>query len=528
MSTLLHLPSLTYRVLHQLRVDARRDRGLLLMWLLLLAVHALEHLDREALHMRGAFMPEALPMAVGLLLAWRVVKADDPGSADSSTLTRPLGRGALWLAKFIGIALFGLLPWLLVKVLVFRGYGLGMISWLGVAIAVLLPAAVGVFAACWLACLRMKSSWTISLAALACLYLLLPQISRAAPNFSYLHLDGLQSFSLKGPNADLHRCQVIVGMSGTALVLLWAWWRATLGRVRSWMVLIMLALIGVLASFWPWNWRALSAQAFSRELQLHIGPAPEKEHQSLWSTLHLSGLAQDEVAAIMAFAPILPDGKKWPPEPVYTDFFYWDEKGQKQSFWRWMNVDHAQRLSGLFPAQTSWVGEEDKTRDPLSKVLAKAEKRHPGATQSRWRLRLAVHRLRKVQEKPLAEVLRSGFTAAPMPGWQFDLVKNTMSESSLNLETRLYERWPLTVPNLPWRRLNVLGRQPVTNLLLTAHAPGIDQVVCLHEPSNDWYYFQHSFWHHEHARPCEFFYHCRSFIKPSPASKFPTGCKAPA
>jgi hypothetical protein len=503
MSQSLTIPHLLTRMRHQFSTDLRRDRGLLLMWLLLLTVYAVEHGDVErALH--GSFMPEALPMAAGLLLAWRQVRADHPGCADTAALTRPLGRGALWLAKCLLIGLLGLLPWFAVHALEWRGYGLRALSWLGVGFGVLLPACLGVFAVCWLASLRVRRGWIIASAAIAAAYLLLPMTERLAPSFFAMYLEPLKSVGGHAKDADLQRCRVVVGMSGVLLVLLWGWWRATLGSSRNWPVPLLCALCGLTAMLWPWNWCQVPPRPFTHPpLALHIGPAPQVAHQSLWSTLHVSGLAPDEVAAVVALAPIRPEAKKWPPDHACSDFVYEDEDGKMEAYWRWMNVDHARRLSGLFPPQTSWVGEADKTRDSLASVVKTAAKRDPQASQSRWRLRLAVHRLRKVQEATLAEILPGSFTASPAPGWRFDVIKHRMAESSLSLETRLRQRWPRTVANVPFRPLKVLGKSPVVNLLLTVHAPCIQQVICLHERPSVWP-DQDTFWRTERHRPCDF------------------------
>ena len=494
--------SLPRRVLHQLSVDARRDRGLILMWLLLLTIHAVER-ARPDHRTYDSFLPEAVPMAVGLLLAWCLIRADHPGNADTAALTRPLGRGALWLAKMLCLMLGGLIPWLVVQAQDYRGYGLGMVSWFGMAVSVLLPACVAVFATCWLASLELKRGWVISLTAIAGFYLLLPNIGRVAPLFDELKVDSLFAAESYFQNTDLNRCRVIVGMSGLVLAMLFGWWRASMGRSSLWPVLAMIAVGSIGATWWPWNWRQLTPRSFTGKLELHIGAKPASDHQSLWSTLHVSGLEKDQVVAIAAFAPVQPQAAKWPPMPACSDFVYWDENDAQQSCWRWMNVDHTLRLSAQFPPHTIWVGDQDNTRETLAKVIADAEKHHPGVSKLPWKLRLAVHRLRRVHEKPLAEVLRTSFTASPMPGWRFDVVKHRLSESSLSLEARLKERWPLTVPNLPHSYLRVLNSQPVTNLLLTVHAPGIQQGICLHEPNNDWGYSNH-FWHHEHQRPGDF------------------------
>lgn len=480
MNASLPMPSFASRLLHQMRVELRRDRGPLLMWLLLLAIYAWERTDIEHSGFRG-YVPGMLPTAAGLFLLWRMVRADHPGSSDCAVLTRPLGRGALWMAKMLTLMLLGVLPWFAAHAVEWMGFGLGAVSWFGVALKILLPACAGAFAFAWVACLPMKrGAWLLLLPILLVLLVL------ELPNWTDLGSIYLASAygdmeKLFAPN-DLNRCRAVVAAALAVLVFGFGWWRGTMGKRSAGLVVGLLVLSGLVALFWPWNWRQLDAAIYPQDaVRLHFGAAPAVEHQSLWPQLHLSGLAADEVASVVAFAPIRSGEEKWPQTKSYSDFVYSSENGGTARHWRWMRVDHAMKLSEFFPPQSMWVGDVDDSRTKLSQLVARENKRSPVPPGSRWRLRLSVHRLRKCHEWPLKDLLQHPTQAAAAPGWMFVIGKHRAGQSSLSLDASLHRRVPLTVANSDHAALRVQTMVPVENLFFTLHTPSISQVVCLHE-----------------------------------------------
>jgi hypothetical protein len=505
MSTSTTFPSFWQRTWHQWRCDLRRDCWLLVLWLLLLAVQVLEHWDVQHVAMRGAFIPALLPAAAGLLLAWRLVRADHPRSADAAVLTRPVGREALWLAKALMVLFAGLLPWCLAHAMEWRGFGLSTLMWGGVLIQIALPAVVSVFIVSWIASLSMSRGVFIAVMVLAALVMLMTSVSHFASDYADLMLGGGFSFQTLLEGNDLNRCRLVIGLSAAALTLLLGWWCAGRGKSSVAVVSVLLLFSGLLAVFWPWNWRKLTPQNYAKaSLNLHFGSTPQEEHQSLWRTLHLSGLAADEVASIVSLAPIRPDEEEWPHPRSYSDFSYIDDgDDQVHAPWRWMKVDHVLKLSEHFPPTTTWIGEDDDTRTPLREILQDEQKRSALPAEARWRLRLAIHRLQRVFEMPLSQLLKQRVQASPTPGRMFDLVTSKMTESSIRLKAYLRQRTPLTVPGAAFAPLRHNGGPPTRNLLLTVHSPLIEQVICVHESTTGWHY-QDTFWKAEHHRPIEF------------------------
>ena len=84
------------------------------MWLLLLVVTAFANRDMRTTDVRE-YMPSFVPVLVGVVLIIRLVWADHPSSSDTASLTRPIGRGALWLGKITLLLLAGVLPWCLAE-----------------------------------------------------------------------------------------------------------------------------------------------------------------------------------------------------------------------------------------------------------------------------------------------------------------------------------------------------------------------------------------------------------------------------
>lgn len=497
------LPSLWQRALHQLHTEVRRERGLLLLWLLLLVVTAFANRDMRTTDVRE-YMPSFVPVLVGVVLIIRLVWADHPGSSDTASLTRPIGRGALWLGKITLLLLAGVLPWCLAHHFKWQGYGLQPMHWAGVILILALPALTLAGTTGWLAGWKGGRAAVLVLGGIGAVALLLPVIARSAPIFSELVLRGqLDSLdkareSWFGPS-DLNLCRSVVVVVLLASLSWIAWWRQCMGDSRRrQIVLVGAGLLATMIIFanWSWNWRSLPQQRYAGPKPgLHLGSQPEGHIHALWPSVYLTGLPSGKVAAIVAFAPVRAGEREWPPRKSFSD--YYDDKQAPKS--RWMTPGFDRELAAQFPATAMCIGERNETRRPLKKIVADEARRTTIPEGTPWRLRLAVYSLQRVEEKPLGEMLKQRTQISPALGLKLDFIDSELWPASLRLDATLRQRMPAIVPRGPFARMQPRGVKPASNLLFSVYSPGLDELI-LTKDLQSWQQSNSTFWEHaEHV-----------------------------
>lgn len=490
------IPPFWRRVLHVLRTDLARERGWLLGWLLLLTARALDHWDAAATPRLGHMLDSGIALS-GLALGLKLVFADAPGSSLTASLTRPLGRSALWTAK-LGFMLLALwLPYLLMHALAWRDFGLDLAAWMAVLAITGLPSLTAVFLTAWLAALGLPKTGLAALVLGILLILALPILQQIAPPVSQ-DLDSHFSQLMPDPDTpegSLLRCRMLL-LHLAALSAFGLGWLLTSLNRRSLPGVTITLLIGLATAFcWTWDWQNSPTPSYTdTHPALLTTSEPAPGGQALWPGLHLIGLPDRQVAAVVALAPVVPGAETWPPETCYSDFTTLEKSGKPSLRNRWMCVDHAQRLSALFPAHLIWVGQVDRARPNLRSLVNQAQKRHSEAAKLPWRLRLLIHEWKPVSAGNLqtlgATHLRLTLTDASV----LSLKDRMLSTNQLRFDTHLVQRSPrLRFSGMPEPAQIHRLPPPPMNVLMTARAPVLDEVIVAHGESA-WSEARPEFW----------------------------------
>lgn len=489
------IPPFWRRVLHILRTDLTRERGWLSGWLLLLAARALDHWDAAVPPRLGNVLDSVVAVA-GLALVVKLVRADAPGSDVTASLTRPVGRGALWTAKlgFILLALW--LPFLLMHALAWRAFGLGPASWAAVLAITGLPSLAAAFLAGWLASLRVPKTVLAALFPVVLLILAFPVLGQITPFLSRdldSHLDRIMP-DHDTPEGSLLRCRMILFTLAALPAFGLGWLLASLNR-RSLPAAMTALLTGIVAaSCWSWDWQRLPTLAYTDTKPiLRVTTEPAPGDQALWPGLRLSGLPASHAAAVVALAPVMPGQDVWPPKESYSDFTTIEKNGQPSLRERWMCADHAQRLSTSFPDHLIWVGQVDRERPHLRGIVSREQNRHPDAARLPWRLRLLIHEWKAVPAGSLQALSNTPSRLNLADAGLLNFKDRILSSNQLRFDTRLIQRFPrLRFSGSP-DAVRIHGMEPPLNLLMTARAPMLDEVIVAHG-QNVWSEVHHEFW----------------------------------
>lgn len=478
-------PPFWQRVLHVLRIDLTRERGWLLGWLLLLTARALDHWDAAVTPRLGHVLDSMIAVA-GLALGLKLVLADAPASSLTASLTRPVGRGALWTAK-LGFLLLALwLPYLLMHALAWRDFGLDLATWMAVLAITGLPSLTAAFLIAWMAALRLPKTGLAALVLGFLLLLTLPVLQQIAPHLSQdldSHLRQLMP-DPDTPEGSLLRCRMFIFHLAALSAFGLGWLLTTLNR-RSLPGVITTFLTGlVMALGWTWDWQHSPTPFYTNThpvLRTTNEPAPGD--QALWPGLQLRGLPDRQVAAVVALAPVIPGSQAWPPETCYSDFTTIEKSGRPSLRERWMCVNHAQRLSALFPDHLIWVGQVDRARPNLRSLVNQAQKLHPKSAKLPWRLRLLIHEWKPVPAGNL-QTLGGPTRRLTLDDATLLCLKDpVLSTNQLGFDTRLIQRTPrLRFSSMP-EPTRVHHMIPRLNMLLTVRAPMLDEVVVAHGES---------------------------------------------
>lgn len=390
------------RVVHQCRAEWRHFFGMALLWLLLLAfrqwhqLHVVTTWNSTLFH---ADLDVWLDVALALLgagLMWRCVSAESPSNSETFSLTRPMGQTALWCGKLLFLFSALLLPALLVTGLHWRGFGLGMAQIMALSGSVILAGTLLGAAAATLTALASSARQVIALAVLTVI-----------GTGVWLAIQASGTGAVKIALEEEHRllCARLVGALFAMSGLLAAWWIATVPRRRWTAAVVMLATLvlePVIVQSWKSDWitRTPLDYANAPKLGVKVGvvdAADKAPGRALWPTLRLTGLGKDEVASILEFAPVLPN-QPWPLPGSFSDV-----PANTNGFGHWLHTDHTRALFKHYPPTTLWRQEVNNSyngRKTLAEVLQMLRLKREEAVQHRWRLRIAIHELKRVGTLP--------------------------------------------------------------------------------------------------------------------------------
>lgn len=377
---------------------------------------------------------EIATLLCAALLAWRCVRADSPSNTDTSTLTRPIGHGVLWVAKLAFLAIAVIAPVLIIEARQWRGFGLDAAQWLALAGGWLLFIGIVCGIAGTLTSLASSTRQFIALAVVGLL---------AAFLYPMLVYHGVVSLGPPGVAAAARATRTSGSIAGGALsftVIIAAWWLVSVPRRR--LAAVVTLCTGLIAGSllarieWP---GPDSPRYPVKKIGIKTGkadPADKAPGRGLWPTLRITGLGKDEVPSIVEFAPIT-DAGAWPPLGSYSDVAVnargWDA---------WLHPDHVRALLKHSPPATLWDDHlmNDALYDGRKPVreCIKPLRLDPKAPPTRWRLRLAVHEMKPLATLPFKQLWTQSNTVLVRPGMRIEFDPFIRQTEAWELHGRLH------------------------------------------------------------------------------------------
>jgi len=402
----MNVMSISKRVLHQFRSEWRHQHWIVLGWLLWLVLRSsYQHRQERPGFMSYIYlesMADLFSLVLAALLVGRCVSVDSPSNTDSFSLTRPVGRGALWVGKLAFLIASLFVPAWLVQSRGWTGFDLGVAQWLALSGGVALISGLTISAVASLTSLAASARqlWTLAVVGVvaAGVWLALGESFMFQPDAPQEISDQVLRQQMCGKFLAS-----VVAFAG----LMIAWWMASVPRRRALAGATMvgsLAMASVIPSTLKTDWLSKPPLQYAGVSKLAIktgkaDPADKSPGRGLWPTLRITGLGRDEVASIIDFAPV--EGTAaWPPLASFSDLSVstrgWDD---------WLLHDHTRALFKHSPPTTLWrdylnTPNAYRGRLPLKEIIKPLHLTHEQAIARRWRLRLAIHEMRRVATVP--------------------------------------------------------------------------------------------------------------------------------
>lgn len=434
-----------FRLWHQFILEWRAQWFLVFTWLVALAINCWQSLQDQPTDIT---LPDSLPALLALIVIVRSVRLDAPGNTETTSHTRPLGRGVVWMAKVLFFMVALLLPWLACAWPVCHGYGFGAAEWLAEL--------TGRFvSALWIGSLTaLSASWSGS----------------SRKNGALIGAGVVVAGGFYWLLHERNICAAAVAKGVLSATLLLAWWQVSLSR-RAWPTLAVGGALAVAAAFcWPWNWTVRPEARFvETKLGISIGQRPEGLCQELWQGVYLTGLPADHVASIVSFAPA--DAPL-----VFSDYSgVTQQSGRRTPHSRWMTMNHTQALVAHYPAGSLWHGDADLAREPALKKIVEGDAAKP------WHLRLSVQKMRRIISMPLAST-RKLQEVVIHPGLRLDFKLSALNDNNqMRIWTMLRRCVPELLPQDDYASLKTGGKNPEPNIIALLSSPALREVCVTHK-----------------------------------------------
>ncbi len=406
-------------------------------------------------------------------LAWRCVGADAPSNADTFSLTRPVGQAQLWLGKLLFLCTGVLGPALVVEALDWGGFGLGMAHWLALAAGVVLA---GGLLCCLVGVLTALASSTRQMIALAVLAVVGAGVWLAMQQTYEFHPAEPVGITLAQRHASL--CGSFVAALTALSGLLVAWWFVMVRRRRliaGGLMLLTLATAPQVADAWRIDWITPGPLKYANaaKLGIKVGKADKEDKapgRGLWPTLRITGLGKDEVASIIEFAPV-DDSGAWPPTGSYSDL-----PVNESGYDAWLHQDHTKALFKYSPPTTLWHQSINNNamyngRKPLPAVLQQLRLKQPEAITRRWRLRLAIHEMRRVATLPFRQFWSQENSFLIRPGLRMEFNAFAWLREAWEMHGRAHRLSSALLPIDGHRSAHARGRDLGDNFFLVLEDP---------------------------------------------------------
>lgn len=477
----------SHRVLHQFRAEWRHQHWIVLGWLLWLVLRT-GYQHRQARpgvigYANLESMADFFSLLLAAVLVWRCVSVDSPSNADSFSLTRPVGRGALWVGKLAFLITSLFVPAWLVLSRGWTGFDLGALQWLALSGGVALAAGLTISAVASLSSLAasVRQLWTLAIVGVFA-----GGVWLALGESIFLQARGPQEIS-----EQLLRQQVCGKLLAGVVVfagLMISWWMASVPRRRVLAGGIMvagLATASVLPAYVRTDWVSKPQRPYANAVKLGIktgkaDPADKVPGRGLWSTLRITGLGRDEVASIIDFAPV-EGSASWPPLASYTDLPVntsgWDD---------WLHHDHTRALFKHSPPTTLWRDHllNDtlyRGRPALKEIIKPLHLTREQAIAKRWRLRLAIHEMKRVVTVPYRQLWSQPNSFLIRPGVRVEFDAYAWLADAWELRGRVHRNHSSVLAVDAHSAAHAKGRDLSDNFLLVLEDPELreNEARCL-------------------------------------------------
>jgi hypothetical protein len=413
------------RVIHQCRVEWQHQRFMVLLWWLVLALRQWQRVyetkTRNLLiyYWDLDLLLAVTPMLMAAAVVWRCVSADSPSNTDTFSLTRPVGRAALWCGKLVFVFTAVMLPLLLVMSHGWRGFDLGAVQWAAMSGAVLLAGGLLCALAGGVTALASSSRQVLVLAVLAVV---------GGGVWLAMQQTWTEPEPITPATQRVQLCGSFVAALLALVGLTASWWCATVPRRRfraAGLLLTTLLASNWIAQSWRTEWLTLPEKKYANasKLALKFGkadPADKTPGRGLWPTLRITGLGKDEVVSILEFAPVR-ENEPWPPEGSHTDLPT-DEPGSGS----WLHHDHTRALFKHYATTSLWRDHIRNNavyngRKTLDALLQSMRLKREDAIQRPWRLRLVVHEMKRIASMPYRQLWTQENAFLIRPGMRLEL-----------------------------------------------------------------------------------------------------------
>lgn len=465
--------TLLIRIMHQFRTEWRHHRAWVFAWITWTLLHRFYSSATDNDNFYFAFWG-FVPLLMVLLpatVAWRCICADSPSNTDCMTLTRPMGQTALWLGKIAFLFCGIVLPLLIVESTGWAGFQLGLGAWLALGSGLMLYFGLVIGTVSALTALTSSTRQVIALAVLGVL-------------LAGLWLTGgaslIQVWVPAKNDAAAEAWKVCGGIVASVVAFIGviaAWWLATVPRrraVAAGVLVISLMQVPVVSAMWKVDWITPPPLGYPvAKLGVKTGkadPADKTPGRALWPTLRITGLGKDEAASVIDFAPMMDGHKEWPPLGSYSDLV-----PNTNGFDSWLHLDHLRALLKHSAPTTLWWHQLYNNglyngRPKIHEAI-KPLRLDPKVMPARWRLRLAVHEMRRIGTVPLKTLWEQGAVFPVRPGLRVEFQPVTPTFIGWETKGRLHRVYPLMLPPREHRPAESRGQSLAEGFLLVLEDP---------------------------------------------------------
>lgn len=465
--------TLLNRIMHQFRREWRHHRTWVfawIVWALLRRCYGSATNNDNLYYAFWGFVP-LLMFLLPATVAWRCISADSPSNTDCMTLTRPIGQTALWLGKVAFLFCGIVLPLLIVESTGWAGFQLGMGAWLGLGSGLMLYFGLVIGTVSALTALTSTTRQVIALAVLGVL-------------LAGLWLTGgvsMMQFWWPAKNAAaaeaLKVCGGVVASLVAFLGVIAAWWLATVPRrraVAAGVLVISVMQAPLVSAMWKVDWITPPRLGYPvKKLGVKTGktdPADKTPGRALWPTLRITGLGKDEVASVIDFAPIVDGHKEWPPLGSYSELV-----PNTNGFDSWLHLEHVRALLKHSAPTTLWWHQlyNNALFNGRARIQEAIKPLHldPKAMPVRWRLRLAVHEMRRMGTVSFKELWEQGAIFPVRPGLRVEFQPVTTTFIGWETKGRLHWVYPQVLPARKYRPAESRGQPLAEGFLLVLEDP---------------------------------------------------------